>query len=46
MQKSLAEDYQQVKESLEATDKLKERSVQNFEAIEKENLEEKKKLEA
>ena len=45
MQKNLAEDFQNVKLSLEQTDKLKERAVANFETIDRENQEEKKKLE-
>jgi hypothetical protein len=46
MQKTLQEDFQNVKDSLEATEKLKQRAVQNFEAVEKENTDDKKKLEA
>jgi hypothetical protein len=46
MQKTLQEDFQNVKDSLEATEKLKQRAVQNFEAVEKENADDKKKLEA
>ena len=43
MQKTLAEDYQNVKDSLDQTDKLKTRAQANFDAIEKENTEEKLK---
>ena len=43
MQKTLAEDYQNVKDSLDLTDKLKTRAQANFDAIEKENTEEKLK---
>ena len=46
MQKALAEDFTSVKASLEATDKLKQRASQNFEAIDKENIDDKKKLES
>jgi hypothetical protein len=45
MQKGLSEDFTNVKESLEMTDKLKQRAIANFDAIERENLEEQKKLE-
>lgn len=45
MQKALHEDYSAVQISLEAADKLKQRTTLNFEAIEKENAEEKKKME-
>lgn len=45
MQKSLAEDCTNVKDSVEATDKLRQRAVSNFDAIDKENQDEKKKLE-
>jgi len=45
MQKTLAEDFQNVKDSLGQTDKLKQRSIANFEAVDKENTEERKKYE-
>lgn len=45
MQKTLAEDFLNVKDSLDATDKLKQRAQANFDAIEKENQEEKRKYE-
>ena len=45
MQKTLQEDYQNVKDSLEMTEKLKQRAAANFEAVDKENMEERKKME-
>ena len=36
MQRNLAEDYTNVKESLEQTDKLKKRAIDNFETVENE----------
>jgi hypothetical protein len=45
MQKALFEDSHQVKESVEVTEKLKKRALENFDAIEKENIEEKKEYE-
>lgn len=38
-------DYTATKESLDATDKLKNRAIANFEAIDKDNAEEKRKIE-
>jgi hypothetical protein len=37
MQKTLAEDYQNVKESVDQTDKLRGRAIANFESVDKEN---------
>ena len=45
MQKTLAEDFHNVKATLDQTDKLKERAIANFETVDKENQEDKKKLE-
>lgn len=45
MQKNLAEDFQQVRDSLDQTERLKQRAQANFEAVEKENFEDKKKYE-
>lgn len=45
MQKNLQEDFQNVKESLDKTDKVKQRSIANFDSIEKENTDDKKRLE-
>ena len=44
MQKSLIEDFQSQKDTLEVADKLKQRTMDNFNTIEKENLEEKSSL--
>lgn len=44
MQKTLAEDFNNVKLSLEETEKLQKRAIANFETIDQENQEEQKKL--
>lgn len=44
MQRNLVEDYTNVKESLDQTDLLKQRALANFDAVEKENMGEQKKL--
>lgn len=45
MQKTLAEDFQNVKDSLDQSEKLKQRAIANFDTIDRENQEEKKKYE-
>jgi hypothetical protein len=44
MQRNLVDDFQQQKDTLDITDKLKDRSFDNFTLIDKENSEEKKLL--
>jgi hypothetical protein len=45
MQKNLAEDFQQVRDSLDQTERLKQRAQANFEAVDKENGDERRKHE-
>jgi hypothetical protein len=44
MQKTLTEDYHNVKESLDETEKLQKRAIANFETVDLENQDEQKKL--